>query len=168
MTRIDMLTALVSPTLPAVGAEEQARLKKWRDAAEKAHTTGKMANTLAKALATRFSERWQFIDFRGPKGRESAGIVDILAIRKCGRLPTVPGLKRLDLFDIQLIQVKGGSAQLPTKDEIARLRVVQEHYRADRVILFQWVKGKMASFSTLEGVDRWKEASASELFGSKS
>lgn len=95
---------------------------KWAEAARRAQMTGKMANTLAKALAKRYAYRWQFIDFLGPNKRESAGIVDILAIRKSSRTPLPEGLKKLDAFDLQIIQVKGGKALRPSPAEILRMR----------------------------------------------
>lgn len=138
-------------------------------AARKAQATGRMANTLAKALAKRFGGRWQFVDFHGPKGYESAGIVDIIAIRKCGKQPDVPGLKKLDLFDIKLIQVKGGSAPLPGPEDIARLRAVKKYYKATEVVLFEWVGGKRSAFSVLEDkLDKWTETQGAHLFGAKS
>lgn len=93
------------------------------EAAKRAKSTATMANTLVKALAKRYERRWQFVDFLGPKGAESAGVVDLIAIRKDGRAPTVPGLKRLDLFDMILIQVKGAAQKarrLKTKHACAR------------------------------------------------
>ena len=161
-------TAAAIVTPDPTNAKEAERLAKWRAAAEKAQATGRMANTLAKALAKRFSERWQFVDFLGPKGRESAGVVDILAIRKSGAKPTIEGLKKLDAFDIHLIQVKGGTAPMPSETDKARLRLVQEHYHAQHVILFQWKVGKSASFSVLDDGDGWVEHTALELFGTKS
>lgn len=139
---------------------------KWRDAAAKSHATWKMANTLLKALAKRYSYRWQFVDFLGPKGRESAGVVDILAIRKSGQKPGAPGLKALDLFDIQLIQVKGGSAKWPTAQEISRLRLVRQQYDAKEVILFHWKKAECAEFYKLHDYDDvWDRSTAAKLFG---
>ena len=168
MDAVDAVAAMLDPASSPGGLTNEARLAKWRVAAKKAQATGKMANTLAKALARRFSYRWQFMDFLGPSGRESAGVVDIVAIRKCGKQPTIAGLKKLDLFDIQLIQVKGGGAPMPRRDEIVRLRLVQEHYRADGVVLFQWVRGERARFSRLDAQDRWVQSTADQLFGLKS
>lgn len=118
---------------------------KMQVAAGKAIKTAKTATTLAKAHLARESNkhggRWQWVDFLGPKGRESAGIVDILAIRKRWKLsagPEFEKLKHLDLFDIMLIQVKGGSAAMPTADDIARMEVVADHYNACNVLLYQW------------------------------
>lgn len=138
---------------------------KWVQAAARAVHTGKMANTLAKALGKRFAYRWQFVDFLGPNGRESAGIVDILAIRKSGRSPGA-GLKRLDTFDMQIIQVKGGTAPRPKDAEIARLRQVQKIYGADRVVLFEWRAGEGTLFSVLDDkTTDWHEATPAFLFG---
>ena len=94
---------------------EKAEPTKMQVAAGKAIKTAKTATTLAKAHLARESNkhggRWHWVDFPGPNGRESAGIVDILAIRKRWELsagPEFEKLKHLDLFDIMLIQVKGG------------------------------------------------------------
>ena len=122
----------------------------WQVAAQKAINTGRMANTLAKALATRYPKRWRFVDFLGPKGRESAGVVDIVAIRKDGRVPAIEGLKRLDLFDIVLIQVKGGSAPRPSADDIKRLKVISDRYHAKAIVLFEWQAKKKAGFHKLD------------------
>jgi len=43
--------------------------------------------------------RWQLVGFPGPGGRESAGIVDLLAIRKNHTKPKSP-FKRVELFEI--------------------------------------------------------------------
>lgn len=132
----------------------------------KAHHTGKMANTLAKALAKRYAYRWQFWDFRGPNGQESAGIVDIVAIRKSGKVPTIAGLKKLDLFDIILIQVKGGSARRPTADDLSRLRRVGMKYDAESIVLFEWNEDKkIAAFHTLANNNDWIPITAAKLFG---
>ncbi|WP_382223192.1 hypothetical protein [Hydrogenophaga atypica] len=124
---------------------EKKEPTKMQVAAKKAIKTAKTAMTLAKAHLARESNkhggRWQWVDFPGPNGRESAGIVDILAVRK--KWDLLPGaefqkLKHLDLFDFMLIQVKGGSAPMPTADNIERLELVADHYNACTVLLYQW------------------------------
>ena len=165
---VDPIVVLKGKLPEELTLQERTRLEKWREAESKAHETGKMANTLCKALAMRHAKRWRFVDFRGPKGRESAGIVDILAVRKLGKEPDVAGLKRLDLFEFQLIQVKGGSAGLPTRQEIDRLLLVQQQYGAKRVVLFEWAqKKKRVMFSELTS-EGWQESTAKALFGPKS
>lgn len=139
--------------------------EKWRAAADKAAKTGKMANTLAKALSSRYADRWRFVDFRGPNGGESAGVVDIVAIRKDGRRPTLKGLKALDLFDIILIQVKGGTAALPSRQDIARLRLVKARYHAIDIVLFEWRIKRKCGFQILNAKNRWVPSSAATLFG---
>lgn len=132
----------------------------------KALSTGKMANTLAKALAKRYSDRWQFIDFRGPGGQESAGVVDILAIRKSGKQPDIEGLKSLDLFDIILIQVKGGSAGKPTQEDTSRLKLVRDQYKAQAIVLYEWSKPKgLSKFSAWDDEGKWIKKTSKELFG---
>ncbi len=131
---------------------EKSEPTKMQVAAQKAIKTAKTATTLAKAHLARESNkhdgRWQWVDFPGLKGRESAGIVDILAIRKRWDVPTTTefkNLKHLDLFDIMLIQVKGGSAPMPTANDIARMEDVADHYYACNVLLYQWNEKKKQS-----------------------
>lgn len=132
---------------------EKPEPTKMQVAAQRAIKTAKAATTLAKAHLMRESNkhdgRWQWVDFPGPKGRESAGIVDILAIRKKWDVPATEefkNLKHLDIFDIMLIQVKGGSAPMPTADDIVRMEVVADHYHACNVLLYQWnEKNKQAT-----------------------
>ncbi|MDO8905964.1 hypothetical protein [Hydrogenophaga sp.] len=114
-------------------------------AADKAISTAKTAVTLAKAHLIRESRkhggRWQWVDFPGAKGRESAGIVDILAVRKRWEISGLPEdevLKHLDVFDIMLIQVKGGGARMPSAIDIARMERVADLYNIDKVLLYQW------------------------------
>ena len=96
---------------------EKPEPAKMHVAAQKTIKTAKTATSLAKAHQKREYNKhgglWQWMDFPGPKGRESAGIVDILAIRKKWYIPAqaeFKSLKHLDLFDIMLIQVKSGNA----------------------------------------------------------
>ena len=140
--------------------------EEWIEIVKKVRDTGKMANTLMKALAKRYSYRWQFVDFLGPAGQESAGVVDIVAIRKSGKKPTIAGLKSLDLFDIILIQVKGGSAGKPKIDDVSRMKIVQKYYDAREIVLFEWNKKKdLSRFSILITGDEWAEKSPAEIFG---
>ena len=80
-----------------------------------------------------------------PGGRESAGIVDLLAIRKNHTKPKSP-FKRGDLFEIILVQVKGGGAKRPTKDDAKRLKDVRDYYSARAVVLAEWIKGRPLEF----------------------
>lgn len=135
-----------NPSIDEVGSAQ-----KWHKAATGAIDTAKKATALAKAHLIRESRkhggRWQWVDFPGPKGRESAGIVDILAIRKRWDLSDSPedaDLKHLDLFDIMLIQVKGGGAKTPTPEEIARMERVADLYQVGKVLLYQWNTKKKA------------------------
>jgi len=92
---------------------------------------------------------WQLVTFNGPIGGESVGIVDMLAVRK--RHHTSPfGLKRGDLLDIILIQVKGGKARYPNFDELRRLQRVGRAYRARLVLLAQWTRGRQVRFFRLK------------------
>lgn len=77
----------------------------------KAHATGRWAETIFRALSSRIANRWKFVSIRGANKAEWRGVVDLIAIRKNTKQPTGDLLKRGDLFDIVLIQIKGGSAR---------------------------------------------------------
>jgi len=131
----------------------------------KAQHTAKWARTMTKWLITfnrRKGVKWNLVEFGGKTKSEARGIVDILAIRKNHRTD-VNGLKRGDLFDIVLIQTKGGGARPPTDDDIARLIRVARHYKARDVVLAEWKKGTKPVFSRLLRKS-WKETPAGEIF----
>jgi hypothetical protein len=131
-----------------------------------AHATGKWAETMFRALSTRVAKRWQFLSFRGAKKGEWKGAVDLVAIRKNTAKPDSKTLKRGDLFDIILVQVKGGSAKAPTVEDKRRLQEVADYYHATKVVQFCWQKGKKAEFSVLQtDALTWKICTGAEIFG---
>lgn len=115
----------------------------------KAHATGRWAEIIFRALSSRVAGRWQFVSFRGPGRGEWRGVVDVLAVRKNTAQPLQPGLKRGDLLEVVLIQVKGGAARTPTASDCERLRTVAKIHRAKAVVLFSWKRGNNSSFSQL-------------------
>jgi hypothetical protein len=84
----------------------------------------------------------------------SRGIVDLLAIRK-DHGHAGPGLKRGDVFEMVLIQTKGGSSPRPTLQDIARLKKVARHHKAKAVILAEWLLGRQPAFYVLKGT-KWQ------------
>ena len=119
-----------------------------------------------RALSARHARRWKFVSFRGDQGGESRGVVDVLAIRKDTSAPTDPKLKSHDLFDIVLVQCKGGGARAPTHDDIQRLRRVAKVYRAKAVVLFEWRFRSAAVFKTLPARgDDWVVVDGKDVFG---
>ena len=131
----------------------------WKAAQRKAALTAKWAVTMTKVRIrkTIAKTRWQLVSFLGAKGGESVGIVDLIAIRK-DHAPGHAGLKRGDLFQIVLIQVKGGGASFPSTDEVDRLRLVGAIYRAKAILLAQWKRGQQVTFYRLEYVGSEGEA----------
>lgn len=101
-----------------------------------------MTETLFRALTSRVRTRWQFMSFRGTHGGEWRGIVDVLAIRKNTSVPTHAALNAGDLFDIVLVQIKGGSARRPCAADLARLEAVADWYHAKAIVLFEWKRGR--------------------------
>ena len=115
----------------------------------KAHVTGRWAEIIFRTLSSRVANRWKFVSFRGVNKSEWRGVVDLIAIRKNTKPPAGNLLKRGDLFDIVLIQIKGGTARGPTENDCRRLREVKRFYRAKDVVQFQWRKGKSSEFYVL-------------------
>jgi hypothetical protein len=136
------------------------------DPGQKAHHTAKWARTMTKWLVTysrRRGARWNLVDFGGKTTAEARGIVDLIAIRKDHRHDG-PGLKRGDLFEVVLIQTKGGSAARPTPADAARLSRVARHHRAKAVILAEWRQGKRPALFKLNG-RQWEPVSPDQIFG---
>jgi hypothetical protein len=104
----------------------------------KAQRTGRWAEIICRALSVRVARRWRFISFRGSSDGEWRGVVDLIAIRKNTNQPESSVLKRGDLFDIVLVQIKGGTARQPTESDCLRLREVARRYGAKEVVQFQW------------------------------
>ena len=127
--------------------------------------TDRWTEIMFRALSNRVAKRWRFVSFRGKNKREWRGIVDVFAIRKDTSQPANKSLKRGDLFDIILIQMKGGSASLPSLEEIRRLQEVADHYGARKVVLFTWQRGKATAFCTLTPSSDWERTTSSKIFG---
>lgn len=131
---------------------------------EKAHATGRWAEIIFRALSSRVADRWKFVSFRGAGHGEWRGIVDVLAIRKNTAQPRHDSLKRGDLFDIVLIQIKGGGARNPNPVELYRLRLVARRYHARQVVLFQWRIGVSSHFFVLRPRNKWELTTGKGVF----
>ena len=131
----------------------------------KARHTDRWTEIILRAVSTRVAKRWRFVSFRGKNKGEWRGVVDLLAIRKDTSPPANTSLKRGDLFEIILIQMKGGSAKTPNMEERRRLREVAKYCRAQSIVLFQWDRGKRTDFLTLNRSLKWEPSTCSEIFG---
>ena len=133
---------------------------------KKAQHTAKWARTMTKWMVTysrKTGAKWNVVDFGGKTKSEARGIVDLIAIRKDHR-KDVPELKRGDLFEIVLIQTKGGTAPRPTAEDVVRLSKVAEHHRAKAVVLAEWKKGDKLELFSLEA-SNWKCVAPGDIFG---
>jgi hypothetical protein len=132
---------------------------------QKALKTARWARIMTKWLITNSNKggvKWRLVEFNGRKGQESYGIVDMIAVRKKHSRSTTAEW-RGDLFEIILVQVKGGSARFPTDSDVERMRMVKEHHRADRAVLVEWKKGQR--LACYEMPDLVKRVSAESIFG---
>jgi hypothetical protein len=133
---------------------------------KKAQHTALWARTMTKWLVTysrRSGAKWTLVDFGGKTRSEARGIVDLMAIRKDHRR-YVAGLERGDLFEIVLIQTKGGTARRPTADDVERLSKVGKYYKAKAVVLAEWRKGEALDLLMLKGKD-WIPVTPDDVFG---
>jgi len=139
-----------------------------RSRQQRAAHTDRWTETLFRALSNRVAERWRFVSFRGLGGGEWRGVVDVLAVRKNTARSDHHVMKSGDLFDIMLIQMKGGSARPPSPLDIRRLRAVKRRYRASGIVLFSWKRQKLCTFQTLEASGKWSDpVRPADLFGER-
>jgi hypothetical protein len=141
--------------MPSRNSEYNRRFGLAADTAKWAITMTKVR--IRQAAAKKPYPRWHLIDFYGRDGRESRGVVDIVAIRKDhSERSNTSDLRRGDALQIILIQVKGGGAANPTDDDAKRLRIVARQHNACGVLLASWKRGKAAQFYTL-AANCWEE-----------
>ena len=130
--------------------KSQLSNQKDKTAAQKALETATWARTMTKVIISRNNKKapfWHVINFLGKKKQESAGIVDLLAIRKDhSKTSTLP---KGDGFEIILVQVKGGKAKNPSAADVQRMEVVALRYGAKAVVLSSWKKGVAPEFRIL-------------------
>ena len=100
----------------------------------------KINQYLKKTKSGKKLRPWHFIEFKGGAGRESAGIVDLLAMRKNfdKKGNKKLGMKEGDSLEIIQIQVKGGTSGNPSKKDIKRMKKVSEHYHFSETLLSRW------------------------------
>jgi len=117
----------------------------WKAAQQKSARTARWAVTMTKVRirGVLSKTRWQLVTFCGKAGGESVGVVDLLAIRKDHRKP-IAGSKKGDSLQIILMQVKGGSAAMPTSEDGQRLAAVAKQLNAKNILLATWKKGSAA------------------------
>jgi len=146
--------------------EKPLRKVDWNIAVEKAQNTGKAAIEVTKWRINQLTSKtkWQLVEFSGKRGHEAVGIVDLLAIRK-DHVKTVKkvGLKSGDLFDMILIQVKGGGASWPSLNDIQRMQILARYYNADNVVLSNW-KNEQLSFYRLKDLNNKKKFTAKDAW----
>ena len=137
-------------------AKKAARTRRQNVAVAKARRNGRVAETLFRALTARLQSRWRLVSFRGRRGGESRGVVDVLAVRRRTRGGAEYGLRSGDLFEFILVQLKGGDAREPSDSDVVRLRTVAGQIGATRVVLYSW-KDKARSTYQILDADGWAE-----------
>ena len=139
--KIDPIAQHMTPRkVPPVKA--QPSNQKVKTAAQKALETATWARTMTKVIISRNNKKapfWHVINFLGEKKQESAGIIDLLAIRKDHSKTS--SLPKGDGFDVILVQVKGGKAKNPSATDVQRMEDVASRYGAKAVVLSSWKKG---------------------------
>lgn len=98
--------------------QKAAHTKKWRRAAERAHTSGRNAKTFAKYTLGKAG--WRVVSFDTRTGHEYKGVVDLVSVKRNNRAP--------DELTVMLVQVKGGAARV-TPLELIRLCAAAKRVR---------------------------------------
>lgn len=136
--------------------------------AENALITATWARTMTKVIISRNNKEppfWHVINFLGAGKQESAGIIDLLAIRKDHR--KMGSLSKGDGFEIILVQVKGGSARNPSLNDVKRLEAVMDRYHAKSVVLSSWKKGSAPEFRVLSESSWGEPVDPDLIFGKR-
>jgi hypothetical protein len=136
--------------------------------AEKALKTATWARTMTKVIISRNNRKppfWHVINFLGTKKQESAGIIDLLAIRKDHS--KTRSLPKGDGFEIILVQVKGGSARNPSPIDIQRMEAVKDRYGAKSVVLSSWKKGRAVELRVLSEAGWGDPVDPDSIFGGR-
>jgi len=145
-------------------------------ATKKSFMSGKLATQATKLRILQIDNkneapRTQFVEFTGPKGGESNGIVDLLAIKKNHDQEKTKniGCNVNDLLDIIHIQVKGGDSSIPTPDDKRRMKIVSKYYQCRETLLSEWNPAKYSEvkFSRLNPQNEWERVDEKTIFGKK-
>lgn len=150
-------------------SQKAAKTARWATTMTKWRISFMTGGSVVGSRTVSPSRQWQLVAFPGRKGGESRGIVDLLAIRKDHHTATKT-FHRGDLFEIILIQIKGGTAPLPTGMDLRRLRAVRRHYGARDVLLASWRRGRQPTFFSLapgasrSGRRAWVEVDPGKVF----
>ena len=138
--------------------------QKYVRAQKKSSYIDKWAETMTKhkiSLVTKKSNPWRFANFRGPKGGESAGAIDLLAVRR----KNVKYETKSDAVEIILIQIKGSATnpKFPTSDDNRRMKIAGKSCNAKSIALSRYTYKKGTEFYFLKG-NKWNESSPEEIF----
>ena len=110
----------------------------------------------------------QFVEFKGKKGGESNGIVDLLVVKRNRDRKKIKNMdcNVNDLLDIIHIQVKGGSAGDPTKAAKKRMLIVSKYYNCRETLLSRWNPAKFSQviFKRLKNNLEWEKVDAKTIF----
>ena len=138
-------------------------------APEKVMVTEQLAVLATKLQINKYlkpgKKKWQFVEFLGDAGRESAGIVDLLAMRKNfdEKRNKKLGMKKGDSLEIIHIQVKGGTSGNPSSKDVKRMKKVTDHYRFEKTLLSRWIT-HLPTFFLLKK-DDWVKVDPRTIFG---
>ena len=139
--------------------------QKFVNAQKKSSYIDRWAETMTKhgiSLGTKKKNPWRFINFRGSKGGESAGAVDLVAIRRRQKKYQT----KSDLLDIILMQIKGSAKdpEWPTMAYNRRLRNAGKSCNAKKLVLVRYTYKKDRQFYYLDKGNNWKKSSLESIF----
>ena len=139
--------------------------KKFVKAQKKSCYIDKWAETMTKhgiSLKTKKRNPWRFVNFRGPKGGESPGAIDLLAVRR----KNVKYQTKSNLLEIILIQVKGSAnnPEWPKPEDVRRMKSAKKSCNAKHLVLVRYTYKKEKQYYNLTKGNKWMESSIETLF----
>ena len=112
--------------------------------------------------------KYQFVEFSGPSGGDSNGIVDLLVIKRNRNKKENKkhGLSNADLLDMIQIQVKGGGSGPPSNADKKRMKKVAKYHKFKETLLSRWDPSKdfFPVFYRLTDQNTWQIVDAKTIF----
>ena len=147
---------------------EKTEKKLTQDKVNQSKNLAVEATKLQIEISNNSTAKYQFVEFSGPNGGDSNGIVDLLAIKKNRNKKENKkhGLSNADLLDIIQIQVKGRGSGPPKNDDKKRMKKIAKYYKFKETLLSRWdpSKGFFPVFSRLTDQNTWQIVDAKTIF----
>ena len=147
---------------------EKTEKKLTQDKVNQSKNLAVEATKLQIEISNNSTAKYQFVEFSGPRGGDSNGIVDLLAIKKNrnNKENKKHGLSNADLLDMIQIQVIGGGSGPPSNADKKRMKKVAKYHKFKETLLSRWDPRKdfFPVFYRLTDQNTWQIVDAKTIF----